>query len=208
MQVLVFVVLAAGIIGLIIWGALQHQKKVRANLAALATRLGLQLTGDPRGLTSASAVSGLRQGKEVRFWTYATGSGKSRRTWCAVGVRPRAHGGLQFELRRQGFGTKVMEWFGAKEIKVGDPDFDRAWFIRTNQPEFLAAALVPEIRAKLTALDHFSSEKPFRLEGGLVQFSTPGTFGSDKVVARLEAGLPMLYDLADLAEVYAAGDSR
>ena len=101
-----------------------------------------------------------------------------------------------------------MEWFGAKEIQIGDPAFDRDWFIRTNQPEFLAAALVPAIRAKLTALNHFASEKPFQLEGGLVQLSTPGTFGNDKVVARLEACLPLLLDLADLTEVYASGGDR
>lgn len=207
MQVLVVVVIMAGFIALIVWGAVQHQKKVRANLEGLAARLGLQVTGDPRGLVTSGAVSGVRQGKEVRFWTYATGSGKSRRTWCAVGVRPRAHGGLEFDLRRQGFGTKVMEWLGAKEIQVGDPAFDREWFVRTNQPEFLAAALVPEVRARLAALGHFASEKPFQLEGGLVQLSTPGTFGNDKVVTRLEACLPLLYDLADIAEVFAASQA-
>jgi hypothetical protein len=208
MQVLIAVIIGAAFMGLIIWGAVQHQKKVRANLEALAARLGMQVTGDLKSLLASGGVAGTYQGKAVRFWTYSTGSGKSRRTWCAVGVKPRAHGGLQFELQRQGFGTKIMEWFGAKEIQVGDPAFDRDWFIRTNQPEFLAAALVPEIRAKLTSLKLAASEKPFRLEAGEVQLSTPGTFGSDQVVARLESCLPLLFDLADIAEVYAGNEVR
>jgi hypothetical protein len=208
MQVLIAVIIGAAFMGLIIWGAVQHQKKVRANLEALAARLGMQVTGDLKSLLASGGVAGTYQGKAVRFWTYSTGSGKSRRTWCAVGVKPRAHGGLQFELQRQGFGTKIMEWFGAKEIQVGDPAFDRDWFIRTNQPEFLAAALVPEIRAKLTSLKLAASEKSFRLEAGEVQLSTPGTFGSDQVVARLESCLPLLFDLADIAEVYAGNEVR
>lgn len=208
MQALIIVVIGAGLMALIIWGAVQHQKKVRANLQALAARLGLQVTGDPKGLQASGGVAGTYQGRPVRFWTYSTGSGKSRRTWCAVGVKPRAHGGLEFELQRQGFGTKIMEWFGAKEIQVGDPAFDRDWFIRTNQPDFLAAALVPEIRAKLTALRQAATEKPFRLAAGEVQFSVPGTFGNDQVIARLESGLPLLFDLADIAEVFAGGAAR
>lgn len=193
---------------LIVWGAVQHQKKARANLEALAARLGLQVTGDPKSVLAAGGVAGRYQGKEVRFWTYSTGSGKSRRTWCAVGVKPRAHGGLEFELQHQGFGTKIMEWFGAKEIQVGDPAFDRDWFIRTNQPEFLAAALVPEIRAKLTSLKQAAAEKPFRLEAGEVRLSTSGSFGSEQVIARLESCLPLLCDLADIAEVYAGSAAR
>lgn len=208
MEVLVALVIGAGFMGLIIWGAVLHQKKARANLQALAARLGLQVTGDTKHRLATGGVAGTYQGKAVRFWTYSTGSGKSRRTWCAVGVRPRAHGGLEFELQRQGFGTKIMEWFGAKEIQVGDPAFDRDWFIRTNQPEFLAAALVPEIRAKLTALRPAAADKPFRLEAGEVQISTPGSFGSEQVIARLESCLPLLFDLADIAEVFAGSERR
>jgi hypothetical protein len=208
MEVLVALVIGAGFMALIIWGAVAHQKKVRANLQALAARLGLQVTGDTKRGLASGGVAGTYQGRAVRFWTYSTGSGKSRRTWCAVGVKPRAHGDLQFELQRQGFGSKIMEWFGAKEIQVGDPAFDREWFIRTNQPEFFAAALVPEIRAKLTALRLASGERPVRLEAGEVQFSIPGTFGNDRVIVRLESCLPLLFDLADIAEVFAGGEAR
>lgn len=197
------VVIGLGLMALVIWLAVEQQKKVRANLHALADRLGLQVTGNLRGLAATGAVSGLRQGKEVRFWSYSTGSGKSRRSWCAVGVRPRATGGLEFDLCRQGFGAKVMELLGATEIQVGDPAFDRDWFIRTNQPEFFAAALVPDIRAKFAALDRAPGDGSYKLEGGLVQFATTGNFSNDRIIARLEARLPLLYDLADIAEVLA-----
>lgn len=208
MEALVIAVIGSGFIALVVWGAIQHQKKVRANLEALAARLGLQVTGDPRKALARAGVEGVRQGKQVRFWTYSTGSGKSRQTWCAAAVTARAHGGLEFEFQRQGVGTKIMEWFGAKEIQVGDPAFDRDWFIRTNQPDFLAAALVPEIRSRLAALREVATRRPIRLEAGVVQLALAGTFASERVIARLESSLPLLFDLADIAEVFAGTPAR
>lgn len=208
MEVLLIVVGILGISALIVWAAVVAHRKAEANLQALAARQGLQVVKTGSGITAVTSLRGQRQGKEVRFWTYSTGSGKSRRTWCAVGVRPRVAGELTFDLRPQGFSTTVMGWFGAKEIRVGDPAFDAAWFVRTNQPDFLAAALVPDIRAKLSLLGWAAGDAEYKLDAGLVQFATLGSFGSAKVIARLEARLPVLLDLADLAEVSASQPKR
>lgn len=196
------------LVGLIIWLDWRDQKKTRAGLQALADRLGLQLATPASPFRRDWAVTGLLQGHAVRFWTYTTGSGKSRQTWCAVGVRPQAHAGLQFEIRRQNLSTKVMEWFGAKEIQLGDAAFDRAWFVQTNQPEFFAAALVPEIREKFTALETDSPEGSYKMADGEVRFALSGSFSGKRTVAQLEARLPVLHDLADVAEVFAADDDE
>lgn len=191
-------------VGLIFWLNKWAQKKTLANLQALAARTGLQLSAPPGLLSGGGTVSGTQLGRAVRFWTYTTGSGKSRQTWCAVGVRPREAGGLQFEIRPQNLATKVMEWFGAKEIRVGDPAFDQAWFVQTDQPEFLAAALVPEIREKLTVPDVAGWSGSYKLADGEVRFALQNSFTSEKALAQLEARLPVLHDLADVAEVFAA----
>lgn len=204
MQALLVVVGILLFLGLIIWLNWWAQKKTLANLQALAGRLGLQLTTPPRALSGGGVVSGVQQDRAVRFWTYSTGSGKSRRTWVAVGVRPRAAGGLQFEIQPQNLATKVMEWFGAKEIQVGDPAFDQAWFVQTDQPEFLAAALVPEIREKLTVPNGAGWSGSYKLTEGEVRFALQNNFASEKAIMQLEARLPVLHDLADVAEVFAA----
>lgn len=208
MEAVLIVVGILGISALIVWAAVVAHRKAEANLQALAVRHGLQVVKEGSGITAVTSVRGQRQGKEVRFWTYSTGSGKSRRTWCAVGVRPRAAGDLAFDLRPQGFGTTIMGWFGAREIQVGDPAFDAAWFVRTNQPDFLTAALVPDIRTKLSSLPRAAGDAEYKLKEGLVQFATQGSFGSATVIARLEARLPVLFDLADLAEVSASQPKR
>ncbi len=204
MDFVLFVVLVGGVFALVVWGVRAARRQTLANLTALAERTGLGLVGDLSSWDSSSLrVEGVRQGKQVRFWAYATGSGKSRQHWIAVGVAPRRSGRLEFRLEAQGFGTKVAEFFGAKEIRVGDPAFDAAWFIRTNAAEAFAAALLPEIRMQLTAARAAGATQPFKLEDGWVSYAELGQYSDAKRLARLESVLPLLMDLADAAEVCA-----
>ena len=204
MEVVLVVTGVALLIGALAWAAHAGQQRALANLQALADRLGLEVASEKRPWVGTERrVEGVRQGKRVRFWAYSTGSGKSRQHWIAVGVAPRRAGRLEFRLEEQGFGTKVAEFFGAKEIRVGDPAFDAAWFIRTNAPEAFGAALLPEIRERLTAARAAGARQPIKLEGGWVSYAETGHFAEEKRLARLESLLPLLLDLADVAEVCA-----
>jgi hypothetical protein len=148
-------------------------------------------------------AAGALRGKAVQLFNYTTGSGKSRRTWSAIGVTPAVAGGLTFAIKRQGFGSKLQELFGAKEITVGDPEFDRAWFIQTNEPEFLRAALLPEVREKFRSLPGV-----FKLEQGRVLYAEEGMFSDAARCRRFEAVVALACDLADIAEVHARGARR
>ncbi len=204
---LVFPVILA-IVAALLWAARGHARKTHAMMRDFAQRAGLRVVEKTAlGFTWVESMEGTQAGRAVRYWTYATGSGKSRTTWVAVAVRPRAEAGLQFDLTRQSFGSKIMEMFGVKEIRVGDPAFDAAWFVRTNQPDFLAAALVPSIRARLMAERAGRWGARYKLEHGLVQYVEQGHLSSAEVMSRLERQLPLLQELADVAEVF-AGSGR
>lgn len=197
----VFVVIA----GWATRSALAQLRRTEVNVRALAQRLGLTVT--ERKILGYSAdweLNGVVDRRMVRCWTYTTGSGKSRQSWCAVSVQPRATGPLSFELQRQDLGTKLMEFFGTKEITVGDPAFDAAWFVRTNEPDFLRAALVPAIRAKFMGALASGAKGHYTLKEGAVRYAERGGFYAEPLVARLEQQVPLLLDLADLAEVAAA----
>lgn len=192
------------LVGLFIWAARRHARQTRELLHGFAQRAGLRLQEvTVLGFSSVQCLEGEQAGRAIRYRTYKTGTGKSRTTWVAVDVRARMAGGLQFELTRQGFGSKLMEIFGVKEIQVGDPAFDAAWFVRTNQPEFFAAALVPSIRARLMAEPVGRWGACYKLEQGLVQYVEQERLDSAEVIARLERQLPLLQELADVAEVFA-----
>lgn len=189
---------------LIFWLARNQARKTLENLRAFAAGSGLRLVEKTvLGITVVESLEGTLQGRPVRYWTYTTGTGKSRTSWMAVGVTVAGGGTLQFDLTRQNFASKLMELFGVREIQVGDPAFDAAWFVRTNQPEFFSAALVPAIRAKLMAeVGDRRSTGSFKLEDGVVRYTEMGGL-SAAAVERFATKLPLLQDLADVAEVSA-----
>lgn len=179
-----------------------HQRRIARQVAALALRHGFAVVADERKWLGASPrAEGERRGRRLKFWSYTTGAGESRRQWIATGVAPRTLGNLTFELQPQGLGTRLAELFGAKEITVGDAAFDAAWFIRTNTPDTFGALLLPEIRTRLLALRTAGGKGTVELADGWIRYTEEGHFGQDKVVARLEQILPALEDLVDAVEV-------
>src|SRR5688572_15465126 len=122
--------------GLAVWG-MKHAKKTRSNFEQLSRRLGFVLaprSKKPAMLGDSSTAVGEIRGRPGQLLRYATGHGKHRVTWSALTLALARDGGLTFEISRQGLGTKFSQLFGAREITVGSPAFDSAWFIQTNQP--------------------------------------------------------------------------
>lgn len=197
------VAMFVSIFALVVWFGARAMKRQAAAMARLAERTGLTVV-EAGSWMKSPRVAGEVRGKRAEFFSYSTGSGKSRKTWAAIRVRPAQAGGFEFSIRRQGFVTKVSEFFGAKEILVGDRAFDERWFIRSNRPEFFRAALLPELREKIDAAERAGAKGEFKLEAGVVAYAEQGTFTDERCV-RYEALLTLLCDLADVAEVAAAG---
>jgi hypothetical protein len=199
-----------GIVVLILF-ATRHAAKVAAqNVRLVAESLGLNVTEGGSGvLISESRAEGTFRGKRVEVYSFSTGSGKSRQLWAAISATPKADGGLNFMFRRQGFGTRVMEMFGTREIEVGDPDFDRVWFIQTNQPDFLRAALLPEIRSRISSFAQKNVRGPqIEVESGAVRYAEMGSFSNGALTERIVRAAEVVCDLADIAEVFATEDRR
>ncbi len=96
-----------------------------------------------------------------------------------------------------------MKWFVTKGTPLGDPAFDAAWFVQTNQPDYVRAAFGPEIRAKLMAARADGAKGGYKLEFGTMRYAEQGGFSSEVQCRRLERQIPLLQDLADLADVFA-----
>jgi hypothetical protein len=198
------------VIGLVGWAAARQTKRAADNVRRMAETLGLEFTAKPLALgvfyTEATATGQLR-GKRVTLFPFSTGSGKSRTQWSAVSAAVPTATSLTFHLRRQGFGTKIMELFGAREIQVGDAEFDRTRFIQTNQPEFFHEALLPELRDKNGALVRELGGQgrgmEFKLEKNVVRYAQIGSFSSGDCCQRCVRAADIVCDLADVAEVSA-----
>ncbi len=201
METFFAVLYVAVIIGVVVLLVMMRERKVTRNLTGLAARTGLRFRSSKENETGVgSSVEGEFLGRPARFWTYATGAGKSRTEWVAVSVRLAGGSRLTMQLKPQGFGTKVAELFGAKEIEVGDPRFDGEWFIRTKSPATCRAALLPEIRERLMTFRQAGARGMFTVEAGAARYHEAGSYSSDRTTARLETILPLLRDLAEAAE--------
>lgn len=196
-----------GFTGLVLWMSATGSQKIWRNGQRLAETLGL--TPEPgapkwKWFYPAPRATGTIRGKRVELFSYTTGAGKSRRHWVAISAAPSVAGSLTLSLARQGLATRVLELFGAKEVQVGDPAFDQRWFIRTNQPDFVRAALLPELRLKLAALDAADALRgSFELKDGVVKYAEEGSFYDDARCSRFAAVADVVCDLADIAEVWA-----
>jgi len=175
-------------------------RRAYENLQRLGTEFELSVreVRPVMGFYRKSEANGSVRGKPVRIYNDTTGSGKSQTTWSVVAVKPRAVGDLNFALTRQGMKTSVLERFGAKGIQIGEREFDDQWFIETSTPDFLRAALLPELRRKIQ-----THRGLWKLADGEVTYAEPGSFSNRQRAERFVAIVDLACDLADVAEVYA-----
>lgn len=182
-------------------------QRATANLQRLAAQLGLEFVPAP-GWMGRPGVTGTLRGKKADFFSYVTSTGKSSTAWAAVTVQPTTAGALTFALEKRGFVTQIEKLFGAHEAVVDDAEFTKAWFVQTNQPDFMSAALIPELRAKLMAARRAGSNGKFELKDGKVKYVEIGRFGDAKLCDRFAALADAMCDLADVAEVAAEGQGK
>lgn len=199
-----------GFCGLIVFAAFalgrRQAEKAKENLAALARELGLHLEEKPLVLgvlPQVPTASGRFGGRAIRFHSYTTGSGKHRQTWQALAIACDNSHGLILQLGTQNFLTALSVKLGMQDVKVGDPAFDERFVLKTSDPDFVCAALLPEIRAGLLA--NWSSRAMganVKLEAQELIYAELGSFSDPTVTARMKALLEPLLALAALPEVY------
>lgn len=205
LPLLLFFGFTAAIVALALTLGRKQQRRVRTLLTALAQRLGLELKTRPAkfGFEPTPTVEGPHRGRAVRFFSFTTGSGKSRTTWCAVSAAFAGAGTFTLDLQAQNIVGRIAVALGMQDIRIGDPAFDEAFIIKSNDPAYAAAALLPEIRARLLGERQHGATGHLAVKDGEVRYAEIGSFGSEAQVNRLASMLEVACDLAEVAEVYA-----
>lgn len=208
-----FFLLVPLFMGWAVWMAKKQSQKTAATIEAYAKELGLEAHRRPAvfGIfPSLPEVVGSRHGREVRIFQFQKGSGKNSQTWSALEVGRVAGTNLKVTLSAQGVMTKIRSVFGAKEIQVEEKAFNDRWFIETNDPGFLQAALYGKVSEAIDASQPKvgSPEGKFELKEGEVRYSELGTLGDAGRRARIKAAMAAAHELLDVAEVHAANGGR
>jgi hypothetical protein len=201
-----FVALFVGSIALSIAAARRQQRKTRETMAGVAGRLGLELRRQPArfGFEAPPTVEGRYRDRQVRFFNFTTGSSKSRTTWSAVSAAIGSATGFTLELAPENLLSRIGIALGMQDIKVGDPEFDRAFVVRSNDAAYAAAALLPEIRARLLSERKQGARGHLTVKAGEARYAEVGAFADAARIDRLAGMLEVICDLAEVAEVYTA----
>jgi hypothetical protein len=211
-----FPIIIIGVIVLIAMAANQQHKRVVASWGEAARRLGLQLEAGSR--FSNPLITGNLNGIPVRVDSYTRRHNNNSTTYTRYQVRYPSTG-FDFELKREGGLTKIVRFFGVKDVEMGDAAFDDAFKITTDDPSRLQQLLTPSVRSGLFRLmasfpsvviseDHIGmtptglEKNPDRLESvvrrlvGTAQLlASPSGGVSDQVVVDRQQG--MVAELAD-----------
>lgn len=199
-----FIAFTIGVVALAVTLGLRQQRKAMAQLGAVAARLGLELRRQPSkfGFEPTPTVEGRHRNRGVRFFSYTTGSGKSRTSWIAVAAAVNGGAGFTLDLYPENFIYRIATALGMQDIKINDPVFDPAFIVRSNDPAYAAAALLPEIRARLLEERQRGAHGHLSVKEGEVRYAEIGSFSEQDRVDRLARMLEPACDLAEVAEVY------
>jgi hypothetical protein len=197
----------AVMIAVAIRSGLVRKRRMIANLQKLAAQLGLEFVA-AEGWKGRSRVTGTLRGKKVEIFSYATSTGKSSTEWSVVTAQAAKAGALTFTLEKRSVVTKIEKLFGVHPVTMGDAEFDQACFVQTDQPDFLRAALIPELREKLVVALHACATGKFELKGNEVKYAEVGGLYDVKRCDRFAALADLVCDLADVAEVAAEGSGK
>ncbi len=203
---ILFGVLFVSVIGLIIWAGAVQTRKARANLQAIADRLGLSVQEPAKKSIFAGSntrVVGTFRGRPVQLYTYTTGSGKNRTTWCALSLQAGMPRDFSLKISGENLFTKAGRMLGIDDVTLGDPAFDEKLYVKTKQPDFVRAALIPEVRMRM--VDAWKKHRglgAFTVEGGEVKYAEMGNFANAKVCDRFPDMLEIAVDLAEIAAAW------
>ncbi|HEX8705573.1 MAG TPA: hypothetical protein VF815_42455 [Myxococcaceae bacterium] len=154
----ILVVFVLALIAVAYFGVKAHKAQVAA-WAEFAQRHGMQA----RGLH----VEGTYEGYPLKVETQSRGSGKNRYTVAVLHLSLQDSLPGEFSLEREGFGDKILRFFGKEDAQLGDADFDKYFDLKNLSSATAAVLRHTEVQRHLYELAHHYQN--FHIRGGWLQ---------------------------------------
>lgn len=186
--------------------------KQKDGMKGLADDLGLELIGgDPlvpgvswlSWICKPCRIESVYKGRQLKIFTFTRGSGKNQTRYAAIHVPVRNPQNLRISLTYEGFLSKVGRSLGMQDIQTGDPAFDKLFILKSKQPEFAQAVLIPELRAQfIKAYDEHAARGTLKLDDDMLVYEEVGSLGGGPARRRFGVLAPACCQFADAIEVY------
>ncbi|MEW6469309.1 MAG: hypothetical protein AB1458_10305 [Bacteroidota bacterium] len=126
------------IIWLAVWLVRRQNKKAWLQVGQLADAMGIPFEGrdDKKNYRHYPSLNGLYQRRKVSIHSETRGSGKSKHVVTILRVYCNTHGSNTLTVWKEGFFSKIGKAFGMQDIQTGWSDFDKAFVLRSNNPDF------------------------------------------------------------------------
>ena len=182
------------------------------HLRRLAETLGLAVTGgDPmfpslkflRFLTRPLRLEGQHRGIRLQVYHYQVSSGQSSTTYATVRATLENERGLAFTFSKEGIFSKVGKSLGMQDVATGDARFDGLFVVKCNDPEFIARALIPQVRERfVNAWETHKARGTIKLKNDTLSYDEAGSIRDDKTRHRAEAVAELICDLGGIVKYY------
>jgi hypothetical protein len=206
----VIIVIADIAVLVVILRAIKGKRDV--HMLQLGERFGLGVTGGEPLLPQVPFLKGLRKpvqlvgeyrGRLLKIYHYTVGSGKNSTTYATARIVGFAGNAITFEVRKEGVISKLGKVVGIQDVRVGDERFDKLFFLKASDPDFIAVTFLPEIRTEFYRVwEELDAKGTIRLDGEELRYDETGKIHNDAGRLRFEAVVDLLTDLAKAVAVY------
>ncbi|MBU0506646.1 hypothetical protein KJ708_11690 [bacterium] len=197
---LAFVIcLMSGAFGFAFWFNWNQTHQTYLQFQKIAKKFGLKLTVEKKKdrLPKLSTLTGQYKDYSVVMSFYKEGYERSTRIYTYVEFEVENPGQKSFTIAREDLVGKVAKAFGASDMDIGDPEFDKIFIIKTNDVTYINRILTEKIRKDMLYAVSQTRVCSFSLEGKYLRFTVMDFMMKDKVRVLFERMLVTMHEMAE-----------
>jgi hypothetical protein len=174
-EVLAMILAAGGATGIfaLVWSYGQaSMKRLEEAWRQAATELGGKFTPAESGWLSSKPMSigAVVEGVSVMIDHYTVSSGRSSTSYTRLRAQAETLHNFKLAIHQEGVFASLGKALGAQDVEVGDPRFDKAFIVKTNDEGLAKAWLAPHVTAAVWGWEGLAFPLPYsyRLEERVV----------------------------------------
>lgn len=111
--------------------------------------------------------------------------------------------GLKLGFSRESILAKIGKPLGMQDIRTGDERFDKLLIVKCSDPDFIHAALLPEIKQRFYEVwEEHKAQGSIKLERDGLVYDEVGKINNDVACNRFAAVAELMCDLGGIVQFY------
>jgi hypothetical protein len=183
------IILAVALFGGILWLALHFNRKntdkTWNNFIRLGEQIGIQVQKPELSIWNPklAQMDGNYKGFRTHVYTKRVQSGKHTYYYTEFNIYLPNNDGFTLRLVKEGFFQKIGKAFGGQDIQIGEPDFDKAFVLKSSD-ENRARQIFDLNTTNLLLSNKENISSSFELNNGFLHYSEQIMLSNEKHLPR------------------------